>query len=161
MEYPNLDRVLAEWTCVTSALFQDGREGVLFFGENGPHFEDQELRDVLRLATLKDVSRLPINTFGAIGDTIPMLTDKAFIWLLPILLLFGSLSEEPVYAMSVVNGLRQRLPESDDWIAIKRKVSSQTFEWMYSLSSKCCFLGWQDEKRIRKRLNSCREILSV
>jgi len=122
------------------------------------HEEFPELEEFLRTATLVEVSKCSVDDFGVIGGAIVWLTDDQFLWLLPVLVLLGRLSEDSVYAGLVISELIERIPRSREWPRIKKQLSSETLQWLLSLSEKCVSLGWEDERRITKRGDACKTI---
>src|SRR4051794_25774611 len=99
---PDWQNVLREWTDVLQPVSLAVIENGLFYQDD----ETKELESTLRVS-LREIDALPIQFFGAIGDLIALLKPEAALWLLPILLRFGSVSEDSIYARSVVNKLRQ------------------------------------------------------
>lgn len=146
--YPNFDRILDDWESVVHCPSQNTGNELL-------HAEYSELEEFLRTATLVEVFQIPVDDFGAIGDAIVWLTHEQFLWLLPILLLFAHLSEEPIYATGVINDLIEQLSKSREWPQIKRQLSPETLHQLLLLSKTCINLGWDDERRITKRTAAC------
>lgn len=149
-----LDTVLSEWSRIVPAPPRRHVNELLY--EEFP-----ELAEHLRAASLSEISELPVMAFGAIGDAILWLTSEEFLWLLPILLDFGRRSDEPVYARSVVDRLRETVPRVDAWPAIRDRLSAGVIQSMCLMSEKCCYLGWDDERRRRKRVESCASIFRL
>ena len=98
---PNFDEILDDWSSVVNSPSRDEANELL-------HEEYPQLEEFLRTATLMDLSKIPSNDFGAfwvIGGPITWLTDEQFLWLLPVLLRFGCLIDDPSYSTSVINDL--------------------------------------------------------
>ncbi len=145
------EHLLKEWDQVVRPVVR----GVI--AHNWPEYE--ALNHKLRTATLQEIDRLPTDTFGAIGDAIPALEPEACLWLIPVLLRFGSASHEPVYARSAVEGICRRACRLSAWPAAKGDISTGIRQHLYGLAIQCCELGWTDTRRIIKRSEECKAAL--
>ena len=108
--------------------------------------------------TLQEIDTWPLESFGSTGDRICVLRPEASLWLLPILLRFASVSEEPVYATSIIDALRQKISKLASWPEIKRMISPGTRDRLNELARVCCDLGWHDKKRAKRRMAECKEV---
>jgi hypothetical protein len=154
------------WQCVLENWASAAQRFAIVVADNGvlncddPWCDDYRgLNEKMRHATLQEIDAFPFDSFGAIGDVICVLKPEASVWLLPILLRFGSVSQEPIYARSVIDALRQEISKIAKWSDTKRMISPNTRDRLYELARACCELGWQDEKRALKRAMECKEIL--
>lgn len=158
----SFDNALDEWSTLVRPRVRPAIKTHLFFyDETRPSlFEYRDLEDQLRRASLQEVAAMPVNTFGAIGDDIPMLKPEAFLWLLPVLLQFGSRSAEPIYASSVIDRFLQEIAPMSVWPQIQRELSRRTVDCMHEYAKQCCRLGWEGttERRVQERLNACEEV---
>jgi hypothetical protein len=152
-------KVLEDWANAVQPFAQIVVENGVFARDGYSRFEYPELNDKLQRATLQEIDASPIDSFGVIGDAICVMETEAAAWLLPILLRFGSVSQEDIYARSVINVLRQRISKLATWPDIKRIILPVTRDRLYALALLCCELGWQhDEKRVIKRTAECKDI---
>jgi hypothetical protein len=147
----NFDRVLDDWSSVVTCPSHDEINELL-------REEYPELEGCLRWATLVDVNNLPPDDFGPLGGALVWMTDKQFLWLLPVLLRSGQLSNEPVFGASVINEIIERFSRSPEWPQVKKRLSPDTIQRLLLLSEQCILLGWDDQKRINRRKDSCKAI---
>ena len=151
--------VLEDWANAVQPFAQIVVEHGVFPRNDYSYCEYPELNDILKRATLQEIDALPIDSFGVIGDVICALETEAAAWLLPILLRFGSVSQDSIYERQVINVLRQRISKLATWPEIKRIILPVTRDRLYALALLCCELGWHyDEKRVIKRSAECKDI---
>ena len=144
--YPGLIRVLNNWSMAVRRPRRSDSTG--FLREENP-----ELARVLDSpqASLPKITAMGMRLFDPIGSDITWLSTDALIWLLPIVLAVACISQEPVFATSIVNAMLERLPKSEQWREITRKLTPQTRRWIREQARLCCELGWDDPKRRKKR----------
>ena len=152
--------VLEDWAHVVHPFVQAVIDNGMFPRDDPWCFEYRGLDNRLQQASLQEIDAfLPDLPFGSTGSGISVLKPEASLWLLPVLLRFGSVSEDSTYATSVVDVLRQKICRLETWPEIKSRLSDSTRTSICEIALECCKLGWQDERRVAKRGAECRIIL--
>lgn len=151
-------RALEDWAHVVHPFVQAVIDNGMFARDDPWCFEYRGLDNTLQRANLPEIDALPDLPFGPIGDGVSVLKAEACLWLLPVLVRFASVSEETIYAASVIDALRNKVCLLPAWPQIKRRLSNSTRTLVCEIAVECCKLGWQDE-RAAKRSAECRDIL--
>ena len=95
-----------------------------------------ELAAVLRSEDdLVDIAQKPFRELEAIADAVWDMSNQQFLWLLPVLLWYGCLSED-CGASLIAHAMHEKLPTSKRWDQVKPRLSKETLRWLQSMSKR-------------------------
>ncbi len=155
-ELVDYQAVVSDWSSIVS-LPQTHAPTEMLWEEN------PKLAAILNSSelTVEQINNLSVDCFHCLGEDIIWLTNEEFVWMLPVLLLHGVASEEPIFACNIIQGLQESVFESQKWLAIRKSALPKTLNWIHEKAQECCHLGWEDERRISKHGDICRKAFAA